>query len=254
VSRARKRSTDTNVSVAKRTATAVRGHATRKSFFPNILNVSGRATPPEKCRLPRTRTAFDDSRFDALQRPRLDARCLFEAHRTARLWSAHHAHAAADEAAVAARGAFEHARQIAVGRQAGVTAIDRAACASEGKRPGSLFAVRNALRSCVLSAALLVPSLVLGVTLENLSPKDFDLACAIASSAWMLKQEDGKEVKGADPFTLFTFYLGRLTARDDRTAWTVVVSGRLEELHGKAFSPEVLVSCIKLYTSKLRTQ
>ena len=50
----------------------------------------------------------------------------------------------------------------------------------------------------------------------------------------------------------FSFYLGRLTARDDTTDWTIVVQGRLAERQWAAPVPQLLNTCLDFYQSKLK--
>jgi hypothetical protein len=50
----------------------------------------------------------------------------------------------------------------------------------------------------------------------------------------------------------FSFYLGRLSARDDTTDWTVVVQGRLAEKQWAAPSSQLLSTCYDFYMSKLK--
>jgi hypothetical protein len=102
--------------------------------------------------------------------------------------------------------------------------------------------------NCILTAALLLPSFALAA--DNLSAKDFDLACAIATGAEMAVNQD-TEKRGA-AFTLLVFYLGRLSGRDDSTDWNKVALGRVAELKEKARSDELFTSCMNFYISKIQ--
>jgi hypothetical protein len=80
--------------------------------------------------------------------------------------------------------------------------------------------------------------------------KDFDFACAIATGAQMSLSQNQSYSAGA--IAAFSFYLGRLSVRDDTTDWTVVVQGRIAEKQYAAPSPRLLTTCLDFYTSKLK--
>lgn len=96
-----------------------------------------------------------------------------------------------------------------------------------------------------LTIAILVASLVACAALaaNSLSPKDFDMACAMTTGAEMGNDQQNAEKRGA-AFTLFVFYLGRLSGRDDSTDWNKVALGRVAELKEKARSDEQFTSCM----------
>jgi len=48
-----------------------------------------------------------------------------------------------------------------------------------------------------------------------------------------------------------TFYLGRLSGRDDETIWNMVVKGKVAELGERARSPELYSKCMKFYSTKM---
>ncbi len=50
----------------------------------------------------------------------------------------------------------------------------------------------------------------------------------------------------------FTFYLGRLTARDEKTYWNDVIKGRVAELRAKARLENVYTSCMNFYLSQIK--
>jgi hypothetical protein len=85
----------------------------------------------------------------------------------------------------------------------------------------------------------------------NLSPKDFDIACAMTNGAEMGSEQQSAEKRSA-AFTLFVFYLGRLSGRDDGTDWNKVVLGRVAELKEKARSDQLFSSCMDFYISKIQ--
>lgn len=104
--------------------------------------------------------------------------------------------------------------------------------------------------ACTLSLTLVYASSALAVTMGDLSPRDFDLVCAVMASGWASKTNPRSEQEEAS-FHLYTFYMGRLTGRDDTTAWSAVVSGRVAELHGKA-TYAALKPCVDFYVSKIK--
>jgi len=81
--------------------------------------------------------------------------------------------------------------------------------------------------------------------------RDFDLACAIASAA-----EIG--VSGPDTaernigLLVNSFYLGRLSGRDEKTYWKAVVVERLAGLKDKALSKGDYAKCLDFYTEKIK--
>ena len=95
----------------------------------------------------------------------------------------------------------------------------------------------------------MLPSLALAAS--DISPKDFDYACAITSGAEMGANPKGSEEQSAG-FTMLVFYLGRLSARDDKTLWHAVTLGRVAELREKARSSDLFSSCMKFYLSKIQ--
>jgi hypothetical protein len=85
---------------------------------------------------------------------------------------------------------------------------------------------------------------------NNLSPKDLDLACAITSGAEIRSNPGNIEVQTAAS-TLWVFYIGRLSARDDATDWNNVVLGHIAEMGDKARSPDLFASCTDFFSSKI---
>jgi hypothetical protein len=93
--------------------------------------------------------------------------------------------------------------------------------------------------------------LVSGVAVaQDITAKDFDLACAVTASAEIATTQKGTKERDA-AFTVFTFYLGRLSARDDKTFWGAVVKGRIAEMREKAKSESVYGRCMDFYVSKM---
>jgi len=82
---------------------------------------------------------------------------------------------------------------------------------------------------------------------QNISAEDFDLACAVTAGA--IFGSNPKAERDASK-TVWTFYLGRLTGRDDKTIWNTVIKGRIAEMGEKAKSEEFYGKCIDFYTVK----
>jgi hypothetical protein len=97
---------------------------------------------------------------------------------------------------------------------------------------------------------LIVAASFLGaVTAQAQSDKsDFDLVCAITTAAQMNQDEQ----RAAATMPAHTFYIGRLSARDDHTKWTIVIVSRLAETQWAAPSPQLLGKCLDFYASKLK--
>jgi hypothetical protein len=105
------------------------------------------------------------------------------------------------------------------------------------------------VRVVLLPPLLMLPSLAFAA--GDISAKDFDIACATTSGAVVAANPKGSQAHEA-AFTLFTFYLGRLSGRDDDKMWSKVVVGRVAELGEKTPSPDLFSSCTNFYISKLK--
>jgi hypothetical protein len=102
----------------------------------------------------------------------------------------------------------------------------------------------------IIAVSFLFAVLSLAAAQSDKPKPDFDLVCAMTAGAQMsLKQDEPKE---AAAVSFFSFYLGRLSARDDSTDWTVVVQGRLAERKWAAPVPQLLSTCLDFYQSKLK--
>jgi hypothetical protein len=87
----------------------------------------------------------------------------------------------------------------------------------------------------------------------HLSPKDFDLACAVATGADMGASQNEQNTPRRDmALRTFIFYLGRLTGRDDSKDWNAIVWARVADLPREARSSEMLDRCLTLYNSKTK--
>jgi hypothetical protein len=89
--------------------------------------------------------------------------------------------------------------------------------------------------------------------LGNLSPKDFDLACAVAAAANIGVSQNEQNIPRRDvAVRMFIFYLGRLSGRDDSKDWNKIAWGRVVELPQEARSSQILGGCLNLYNSKTK--
>ena len=85
----------------------------------------------------------------------------------------------------------------------------------------------------------------------NLSPKDFDLACAVVAGAEMGASQKEQNIPRRDAaVAIFVFYLGRLSGRDDSKDWNAIAWGRVAELQQEARSSKMLDRCLDFYNSK----
>jgi len=96
---------------------------------------------------------------------------------------------------------------------------------------------------------IVAASFLWAVTAQAQSDKsDFDLVCAITTAAQMNQDEQ----RAAATMPVHTFYIGRLSVRDDHTNWTIVIASRLAENQWAAPSPQLLGKCLDFYASKLK--
>jgi hypothetical protein len=86
---------------------------------------------------------------------------------------------------------------------------------------------------------------------QTVTPKDFELACAVASSIQMAEAPKGSTT-WQNAYALTGFYLGRLSGRDDKTYLGTVVKGRIAEMHGQPVSQPLLVKCAELFAQKFK--
>ena len=103
------------------------------------------------------------------------------------------------------------------------------------------------LAPLLLAASLLAES----VQAQSLSQQDLDLSCAIASGAEMGTNPKGSAEQSAATM-IFAFYLGRLTARDDKTYWNDVIRGRIAEMRERARSMTIYTRCTDFYLSQIK--
>jgi hypothetical protein len=96
---------------------------------------------------------------------------------------------------------------------------------------------------------MVAASFLWAVTAQAQSDKsDFDLVCAITTAAQMNQDEQ----RAAATLPAHTFYVGRLSARDDHTKWTMVIVSCLAENQWAAQSPQLLGKCLDFYALKLK--
>jgi len=103
------------------------------------------------------------------------------------------------------------------------------------------------LRLHLMVASLLAVS----AQAQSISERDLDLACAVTSGAEMGATSKGSPEQSA-ALLIFTFYLGRLSARDQKTYWNDVIRGRVEELREGARSKTLYADCMDFYISQVK--
>jgi hypothetical protein len=104
----------------------------------------------------------------------------------------------------------------------------------------------------VLTATLTVVALAQSRP-GNLSPGDFDLACAMVAGARMGASQNEQNIPRRDmAVTIFTFYLGRLSGRDDSKDWNAIIRGRVAELQEAVRSQKMVHTCLDFYISKIK--
>ena len=102
-----------------------------------------------------------------------------------------------------------------------------------------------------LAAMLLVALLPMFCAEANAqTANDFDLVCAVTAGAEMGASPKGSAAQSA-ALMVWTFYLGRLSARDDETNWNTVVKGKVAELRERARSKELYSKCMGFYSAKM---
>ena len=99
----------------------------------------------------------------------------------------------------------------------------------------------------LFAASLLAES----VQAQSLSQQDLDLSCAIASGAEIGANPKGSAEQSAAT-EIFAFYLGRLTARDDKTYWNDVIRGRIAGMRERARSMTIYTRCTDFYLSQIK--
>jgi hypothetical protein len=99
----------------------------------------------------------------------------------------------------------------------------------------------------------LTATLAVAQSRPDLSPKDFDLACAMVAGAEMGASQNEQNIPRRDmAVTMFTFYLGRLSGRDDSKDWNAIVRGRVAELQEAVRSQKMVDTCLDFYISKIK--
>ena len=130
-------------------------------------------------------------------------------------------------------------------RKTRVTIVMR--CASATSWGGLIVRLFLTITAMLAGCALLAVS----AHAQSVSPKDIDLSCAITSEAEMGANPKGSAEQSA-ALMVFTFYLGRLTARDEKTHWNDVIKGSVAELREKARLENVYASCMNFYLSQIK--
>jgi hypothetical protein len=101
----------------------------------------------------------------------------------------------------------------------------------------------NVWAGCILCSAMFCAQ-------ANAQTKEIDLACAITAGAEMGASPKGSADQSA-ALMVWTFYLGRLSARDDTINWNTVIKGKIAELRERARSTGLYSECMEFYSSKM---
>jgi hypothetical protein len=100
----------------------------------------------------------------------------------------------------------------------------------------------------MVSLLVLLLSLPSIASAKNSPQKDFDLACAVAAGAALRTMPNFKETG----FTIYIFFLGRLSGREDGPDWSTIVADRVTDTKGKEPSASVLDACVKFFAAKTK--
>lgn len=80
--------------------------------------------------------------------------------------------------------------------------------------------------------------------------QDFDMACAVTSAAEVATTKPGTDERNF-ALLLNYYFLGRLSGRDSKTFWSVVVKGKIAELRERAKSADMYGRCLDFLTKQL---
>ena len=90
------------------------------------------------------------------------------------------------------------------------------------------------------------------VRAEDLTPKDLDVACAVGVSIELVQISNADSIEWWAAFSEFSFYLGRLTVRDNQANWRQIIKGRVAEGHNQRNSPETESACLDLFNKTIQ--
>lgn len=97
----------------------------------------------------------------------------------------------------------------------------------------------------VLFLAMVVFASLYASEAQTVTAQDLDLGCAIAGTVEVIEAHD-KEMR--DAFYAFTlFFLGRLSARDDKTNWNKIIMNDLREARKKGISAGLMSRCTVIF-------
>ena len=74
----------------------------------------------------------------------------------------------------------------------------------------------------------------------------------VASAEIRASQNEENISRRDTAVTIFTFYLGRLSGRDDSKDWNAIVKSRIAELQEAVRSPKMVDTCLDFYISKIK--
>ena len=115
----------------------------------------------------------------------------------------------------------------------------------------SIVSLRGKLPDIKMKIRIAVACMLFSVSVATAqTAKDFDFECAVVASAELATTQKGTPERHR-AFSVFAFYLGRLSARDDTTYWGAAIKGRIAELREKARSPDLFGDCADFIRKKL---
>jgi hypothetical protein len=105
------------------------------------------------------------------------------------------------------------------------------------------------LKSAILTICVLLWGA--SVRAEDLTPKDYDLACAVVAAIELAQMPNRDTADWWSAFSELSFYLGRLTVRDNHAYWRQIIAGRVAERHNQPNSPDAVNVCLDLFNKTI---
>jgi hypothetical protein len=106
----------------------------------------------------------------------------------------------------------------------------------------------------MLKSGILAISVLLfgaSVRAEDVTPKDYDLACAVVASIELAQMPNRDTTDWWSVFSELSFYLGRLTVRDNHASWRHIIAGRVAERHNQPNPPGAVDVCLDLFNKTI---
>jgi hypothetical protein len=111
---------------------------------------------------------------------------------------------------------------------------------------GKLATIMRQFQIAILVAfALSVPA-----SAQTVTSQDVDLGCAVGATLEMIKATQGSKLAQRF-YELSLFYLGRLSARDERADWGTVIGKAIKGRRGAAAPAALMDECVKRFSRKI---